>query len=86
PAPVAAPVVEAPVVEAPVAVVEAPAPVAAAPVAAAPASVVGARAYRVHLSSRAAIVIGANLVEAAQKAVASGEDVLSIELIGEILA
>ena len=66
------------------------APKAAAPsaVAKAPAaqSVVGQRAYRVQLGDRTAIVVGTNLVEAARKAVESGSEVSSIELLGDILA
>ena len=59
----------------------------AAPKAAVPvASMLGQRAYRVQLKGRTAIVVGTNLVEAARKAVESGSEVTSIELLGDILA
>ena len=72
---------------APAAVRTAPKIAKAAPKAAVPAvSMVGHRAYRVNLDGRTAIVVGTNLVEAARKAVESGSEVTSIELLGDILA
>ncbi|MED5369910.1 MAG: hypothetical protein VX899_02755 [Myxococcota bacterium] len=50
------------------------------------AALSGQRAYRVKVGDRTAIVVGSNLVEAARKAVESGSEVSSIELLGEILA
>jgi DNA-binding CsgD family transcriptional regulator len=72
------------VAKAPKATAPKAAPVAAK--AAAAVTVVGQRAYRVQLGDRTAIVVGTNLVEAARKAVASGSEVSSIELLGDILA
>ena len=82
------------VVDSPKVVAKAPKAAEAAPKAAvkapkasaAPVSVVGQRAYRVQLGDRTAIVVGTNLVEAARKAVESGSEVSSIELLGDILA
>ena len=72
---------------APAAVRTAPKIAKAAPKAAVPAVImVGQRAYRVNLDGRTAIVVGTNLVEAARKAVESGSEVTSIELLGDILA
>ena len=83
----AAAVAPAAVRTAPAAVRRAPKVAKAAPKAAVPAvSMVGQRAYRVNLDGRTAIVVGTNLVEAARKAVESGSEVTSIELLGDILA
>lgn len=68
------------------AVAKAPKAAAQAVSQAAPTSMVGQRAYRVQLGDRTAIVVGTNLVEAARKAVESGSEVSSIELLGDILA
>ncbi|MCB9791915.1 MAG: hypothetical protein H6741_04235 [Alphaproteobacteria bacterium] len=76
--------------ETPVVVEAAPEPspeVEAAPEAAPAAEIVSGFAFRVQIKGGdAAVVVGAGMVEAAQKAIGAGVEITAIELIGRVIA